>query len=307
MNDEHVSVPLLYRLSDLMADELATFRERWTEMPEERRYIIVRHLADITEENFEVDFSDVFAHCLQDNAAPIREAALDGLWDTERVNLISPIVDVMEHDPSVKVRMMAAATLGHYVLLAEWGQIPAARVEKVVNALLAELENKATAVQVRRAALESLGAASHPKVPALIEDAYENGDLEMQLSAVFAMGRSADNRWLPIVLDEMGSPYEEMRLEAARAAGGIGDTEAADDLVDLTADDDLEVRLAAVTALGQIGGDQARQALERLAEDPDAEELYDAVDEALEEFDWLGGEVYLMDWEPDDEDDMTTL
>ena len=38
----------------------------------------------------------------------------------------------------------------------------------------------------RRAALEALGAASDPRVPALIANAYDSGDVDMMLSAVFA-------------------------------------------------------------------------------------------------------------------------
>ena len=40
---------------------------------------------------------------------------------------------------------------------------------------------------------------------------------ELQLSALFAMGTSADPRWLPILVDEMESPNSDMRAEAARA------------------------------------------------------------------------------------------
>jgi HEAT repeat protein len=300
-SDEQVSIPLLYSLSDLGPGELEQFCALWPRLNEERRRIVVRHLADITEENYLVDFSDVFAFCLEDGTAAVRMASLDGLWDTERVTLIDPILRMMQSDPHIKVRSLAAATLGHFILMAEWGQIPAESVEPAINALVETAEDEEIAPQIRRAALESLGAAPHPRVPELIEKAYDGADLDMQLSALFAMGRSADRRWLPIVLDEMSSPVDEMRLEAARASGGIGHSDAVPELAELALSDDLEVRLAAVTALGQIGSDRAGEVLQGLAEDPDAAEMHDAVDEALEELSWLGGgvDLSLYQWEAD--------
>ena len=39
------------------------------------------------------------------------------------------------------------------------------------------------------------------------------------ISAVHAMGRSADPDWLPTIIEEMHSDDSEMRFEAATAAG----------------------------------------------------------------------------------------
>jgi len=214
--DEQILVHRLYRLSDLTTDDLERFCDRWPQIEEDRRRIIVRHLADITEENFHVDFSDIFAFCLADTSAAVRMASLDGLWDTERLALISPILDLMESDPSVEVRSLAAATFGHFVLLAEWGQIPDDKVAPVIETLVDLLDNAETLEPVKRAAIESIGAATHPRVPGLLERAYNSHDLAMQTSSLFAMGRSADSRWLSYIIEKMSSPYEELRIEAAR-------------------------------------------------------------------------------------------
>jgi len=292
--DEQLPIHLLYRLTDLTADEMAEFNRRWPEIPAERRRVIVRHLADISEENFVVDFAPIFAQCFKDSSAPVRVAALDGLWDATHVPLVRPIIDMMQHDESVEVRAAAAAALAHYVLLAEWGELPVAISPPIVDALLAEYKKKETAVPVKRAALEALGAASHPHIDSLIEEAYESDDFAMQLSAVFAMGSSANNRWLPTILDEMSNPAAAMRVEAARAAGAMGSSDVIDDLANLTVDEELDVRLTAVTALGQIGGEAAQRILVDLADDPESEELHEAVDEALEELTWMAGDLKLM-------------
>lgn len=295
-----VPIYLLYRLSDMTAEEMAEFNRHWPDVPAERRRVIVRHLADISEDNFVVDFTPVFAHCFADPAPPVRAAALDGLWDSTNVSLVRLIIEMMQHDDSVEVRAAAAAALAHYVLMAQWGELPATISPPIVKALLAEYEKAETAAPIKRAALEALGAANHPRVGALIEEAYESDDFDMQLSAVFAMGSSANSRWLPTVLDEMGNPSPAMRVEAARAAGAIGDSDAVEELANLTVDEDLDVRLTAVTALGQIGGDVAHRVLLDLADDPESEDLHDAVDEALEELPWMGGELSLMSWDDDD-------
>jgi HEAT repeat protein len=209
---------------------------------------------------------------------------------------------MMQQDDDLAVRAAAAACLGHFVLMAEWGQIEYAVGERVVAALSETYEHPATAENVRRASLESLGSSADPRVAQYIQDAYRSGGEQLQMSAVFAMGRSADNRWTSTIMQEMENPDWEMRLEAARAAGGIGSSDAVDRLIELLDDDFFEVRLAAVGALGQIGSDQAYEALAMRLDDEQAYDLHDAIEDAIDEIEWLGGELdlSLFEWDEDD-------
>jgi len=100
------------------------------------------------------------------------------------------------------------------------------------------------------------------------------------------MGSSADPRWLPILLDEMESPYEEIRLEAVRAAGNIGDSQAIPRLAELAYDDSEEVAVAAIAALGEIGGEQAGELLTAMVDDSELEELHEIIHEVFEESTW---------------------
>ncbi|HOU41981.1 MAG TPA: HEAT repeat domain-containing protein [Promineifilum sp.] len=301
-NGDDVPVHLIYRLSDMEMAEFNQFQRAWASVDEARRAAIVRHMAEIAEENTLIDFTPVFAYLFDDKYASVRQGALDGVWDTTDPALIRPIINLLQTDPSVVVRAAAARALAHYVLLAEWGQIAPGVVTPIVDALLAEYEQPKANEEVKRAALEALASANHPRVPELIRNAYEDGSNEMQLSALFAMGLNADDRWLSIVSDEMESPSADFRAEAARAAGAIGNPEAIDGLEQLLHDEDVEVAIAAVYALGQIGSERATELLNRLADDPAYEDLYDAIDEALEEMDWMGGEFDLLAL-PDDEDE----
>lgn len=303
--DEQVDIALLYRLSDVSESELAQFAQQWPTVDPERRRVIVRHLADISEENFVVDFTEVFAHGLRDSHAPVQVAALDGIWDSDNTALIPAIIDLLPPPQPVEVQTAAARALAHYVLMAEWGELPQRIQPPIVEALLTVYDAPATAVSVRRAALEALGAAAHPRVPHLITTAYDSGEHGMQVSALFAMGSSADPRWLSTVMAEMESPYPEMRAEAARAAGAIGRSDPIDLLDELVIDDADEVRTAAIVALGQIGGDRAYEILARLLEDDRYEPYFDLIEESLEESMWLSGEMSLlsMDGEDDEDDD----
>ncbi|MCA9917223.1 MAG: HEAT repeat domain-containing protein [Anaerolineales bacterium] len=303
---EPLPIADLYRLSDMAEADAAAFWAGWTAVSDDRRQAIVRHLADIVEDNFIVDFAPIFVSSLQDAHPEVRVAALDGLWDSTDLKLIAPLTKMMQEDADVQVQAAAAGSLGHYVLLAEWGQLPERILPNLVKAMLAVYETVETAVPVRRVLLEGLGAADDPRVPDLIVEAYESGDPAMQMSAIFAMGNSADRRWSATVLGEMESPYEEMRAEAARAAGVIGNSDFVPQLAALAYDEDLAVQTAAITALGQIGGDEVQRILAEMLDDPEIEaddELLEVVEAAIEEAAMMAGDFDFGDFLFDDDDD----
>ena len=247
--EEKISIPLLFHLSDLDEAQLAAFESQWAQISVERRRIVARHLADLTEENFQVDFLGVLQHFLQDADPQVRIAGLDGLWDTTSSRVVTQIINILHDDESEDVRVSAAGALAHFIVMGEWGQIARPVKERIVTALLAQWDG-APPPLVRRAVLEALGAADHPRVPGLIAAAYDSGEPDMQLSAVFAMGNSADERWLPTILQEMENYDEAMRIEAARAAGGIGRSDSVPQLAELIYDDNDEVAVAAIVAIG---------------------------------------------------------
>jgi HEAT repeat protein len=301
---ESVTVYRLYQLSDMSYEDLDKFTAIWQDLDDERRRIVLRHLADISEGDYQVDYCEVFAHCLADPSPPVRIAALDGLWDSERISLIEPILEMAQYDPDMEVRRLAAANLGHYIILGEWDVISLKHTEPIIEILLSIFEDDNSDPPVRRAALESISSNPHEKIPGLIEQAYDSGDSKMQVSAIFAMGQSADPRWLSIIQDEMQSPYEDMRIEAVRAAGSIGKSELISDVTDLIMDDDLEVALAAIAALGEIGTQLGQKILLDMADDPDMEELHQAIGEALEQLSWLDDDFDFgrHDWENNSDD-----
>ncbi|GAB4277550.1 MAG: hypothetical protein Kow0080_28620 [Candidatus Promineifilaceae bacterium] len=298
LKDETLSVSSLFSLTDMNSESLALFEQRWPEADDLRRQEIARHLADITEENFVVEFTPVFRHLLQDPLPAVRLAALDGLWDCTNIQMVRPIIELMQTDSDTGVRAAAASTLAHYVLMAEWGQLPKRILPRIEEALLAEIDRPNPDTAVFRAALEALGSSSHERVPAIIEQAYHHDLDDIRLSAIFAMGASADRRWVPIIIQELTSPSMSFRAEAARAAGSIGSSDFLTYLQKIIAEDDDDVALVAVEAVGLIGGDLAKEILQGVLNDADAEMLHEAADEAIEEMGWLdsGLDLSLLDF-----------
>ena len=80
-DSQPLSVAKLYALSNLDGADLARVQAAWPRLLDERRRATIRHLVDIAETNFEVNFGPVFRLALNDSDAEVREAALDGLWE----------------------------------------------------------------------------------------------------------------------------------------------------------------------------------------------------------------------------------
>jgi HEAT repeat protein len=180
--------------------------------------------------------------------------------------------------------------LGRFILLGELEKIRPKPRRLAYTALLRALQAENEHTEVQRRELESLAYVCNETVVASIRKAYGSLSEKLRISAVFAMGRSADTRWGQQVQQELFSTNPEMRYEAARACGELQLSEAVDMLEELTEDADAEVQQAAIWALGQVGGDKAREILERCCRVED-EAIRSAAEAAIEEFEFLHGDL----------------
>jgi len=281
---------LLYHLSKLEAEPAEHLREVWRDLPVEVRQRLTKRLVELAEADFEVDFGAVFRIGLTDENADVRTAAIEGLWEDEDVRLVPFLAAALREDEALAVRTAAGASLGRFVLLGELEKIRPEPHAQAYEALLAACQDTAEHVDVRRRALESLAYASDEAVAKLIGEAHDNPEEKGRISAVFAMGRSADSRWARRVCQELVSPNPELRYEAARASGELQLSGAVPDLEELADDADLEVQEAALWALGQIGGEKAQQILERYCNAQD-EATRTAAEAALDELEFLHGHL----------------
>jgi HEAT repeat protein len=302
----------LYLFSDLSRADLSALEAAWPEVSVARRRSVMQDLGEIGEANYEVRFDSVFELGLDDEDEDVRTTAIQNLWESESPKLMAPFIDLLQNDPSAQVRAAAASALGRFVYLGEIEEIRAAQLHRVEAALLAVIQG-ADELEVRRRALEAMAFSSREDVPPLIEQAYHSDEPLMKVSAVFAMGRSADDRWETLVLKELESARPEVRFEAVRASGELELPGAVDALKTLLYDADTQVREAAIWGLGQIGGNEARTALMDVLDETEDEGERDYIQEALDNLafhdDML--ELSMLDFEDDDfaddEDDEFSL
>jgi HEAT repeat protein len=275
-------VSKLVNLSDLSREEMQTFGSAWGAIDVARRRQIVEMLVELAEDNFELDYNEIFRLCLGDGDGEVRAKAIEGLSECEERSLLDPLIGLLLGDLDDSVRAAAAAALGTFAMLAEFGELPAHDAEKVEKALLTAFNNKKEQIDVRRRALEAISMLSKPQVEDMIRQAYQSDSLEFRASALCAMGRTCNSDWLSILLQELGSPYPQLRFEAARACAELEAEEAVPRLIELIQDSDAQVQVSAIDALGRIGGREAKQALQECLDSAD-DALGQAAEGALDE------------------------
>ena len=272
----------LSRLSNLGREELATFRKAWPATSRERRQQVIQALLQLSEENTDLNFRDVFFCCLADGEEEVRAAAIEGLWDDESCALLERLLVVAVDDPSARVRCQALLTLSRFTYLIETADRWEEYRERTQRILLSIWNEAGGPLEVRRRAIEALGyLSSVPGVEESIVQAYSAPGREMRASAIHAMGHHLAERWRPAIERELASPDPEMRFEAAQASGEMAEPSFVPHLASLLEDEDHEVARAAIWALGEIGGPQARRLLEHCLEETAEEDLREAAEEAL--------------------------
>jgi HEAT repeat protein len=260
-----LSHTMLAGLSSLDAAGLAQFAAVWPGLPPERRRQIAARLGEINENNLELCFDDLFRYLVDDSEAAVRKSAIDGLWCSEEPDLIDPLIQRLQKDPSPEVQAAAAATLGRFIILGQDKKLTPRQMERVTQTLLARLEETGLPVDLKRRLLEAVAPLDTVAVKKAIVDAYQSGDPGLQISALFAMGENCQRAWLPLLVKELASPRAEMRFEAAGALGKLEEAEAVPFLARLIGDPDVDIRMAALQALGKTGGNEARAILEETA------------------------------------------
>ena len=280
-SDEEPKFSQLLQLADLESDQVGEFKSAWPSVPEVRRRQVVESLLELSEENLELDFTDVFVTCLSDGDDEVREAATRGLSTSEDRTVIRPLVKLLMEDTSVPVRAAAAVALNNFATMAMDGKLITRDEDRIRVALLATIGREDEFLEVKRRAIETVAGLRPPGIVEIIEDAFDSGSLELKQSAIYAMGQTSSEEWLPIILEEMQHESPAIRFEAANSVGLLGDEGIVPELTELLEDDDLEVRLAAVKALGVVGGPMAKRVLQACL-DYDDESLEEAARAALE-------------------------
>jgi len=275
---------LLYAFSDLEQQECTQLLEVWEQIPLQRRRALMDDLSEMAERDDLMLFEEVGRIALEDSDPQVKVSAIDLLFQAEDTRLLPKFLSLLKEHESADVRAAAANVLGPYVYMGEFDRIHAEQLRRVENALLKAHHEDASEL-VRRRALESLGYSSRNEVPDLVRAAYATQETTWLESALFAMGKSADEQWKDLVLAHLKDENLLVRLQAVHAAGELGLAGARASLLRVLERefDITDLRREAVWALGQIGGEGVEKALDRLLERLDDDEDIDLVEEALDQ------------------------
>jgi HEAT repeat protein len=313
-NSKPFSPTMLHRFSDISEEDLAELKAAWQNVNPNRRVALLEDLEELAETDTLVSFDDLAMFALKDPDARARAIGIRLLWESDDRRLIPIFIGIMKNDNDEVVRASAAAALGMFVYIGELESIPAESLQNVENHLLAVYQGSDTPL-VRRRALESLGFSSRNEVPDIIRKAYTSGNKEWIASALFAMGRSADEDWADYIVAMLDNIEPDIQIEAVRAAGQLELISAREPLLNMLEEDDLldeDVRAAVIWSLSQIGGPGVREALSQLSEASEDDEEEEYIDMAIDNlslaegvvgFDILG----LKDLEKDDLDTIIDL
>lgn len=283
--DESEDIPYRYltEFSDIEPASLKSLLETWPRIGLERKLLLLDQLNTLANEDTLVSFDDLGRALLTDTEPQVRIRAMRLLVECEDVRLVPIYIDTVTKDNALAVRAEAATMLGIFVQLGEFEDIPA-NVHHQIEDILLEVFNGKDEASVRRRALEALGFSSRVEVPVLIESAFKRQDPDWQASAIFAMGRSNDERWADKVLRMMVSEDRRIRLAAVQASGELGLALARPILLRLLEEEDDEIIAgAAIWSLSQIGGEDVRLYLQNLldkVEDDDEQAAF--LEEALD-------------------------
>jgi len=280
----------LKQFSGLLAEDIQRLTAVWGNLPVDVRRGTVRAWNALAIEDFEMDFSAAFRIAMHDEDAEVRAAAISGMDEDEDARLIPQLSEILERDTAAAVRAAAARALAHFVLMGELDKILPRFFEIACTALVKAHGNLEEDLDVRRHALEALAYTNLHGTPEMIKAAYAHPEEKMRISAVLAMGRSADKRWAKIVCQELFNPLPEMRYEATYACGELALPEAVPTLIELVEDVNIDIQQMALWALGQIGGKQAQRTLEKYV-DSDNPILRLAAHNALEELEFFHGDL----------------
>lgn len=294
--------------SDIAPLELKTLLDVWPRVKPDRKLSLLKRLETLAESDTLVNYDDFACALLHDPDANVRIHALRLLDECENLKLVPAYLELLKNDPDANVRAEAANALNLFVDLGELEEIPEETYGEIQAALLESARGEKEA-KVRRRALESLGWSSNPEVVELIESAFD-GNIDWQVSALTAMGRSADDRWEDRVLRSLLEDNVKVRKVAVQSAGMLAFKSARLPLLRmLESEEDGDVVGAAIWSLSQIGGEDVQTYLETLLDQTEDEDMIAFLEEALDNLAFTEDldRFELMSFDPDDLDDLDDL
>lgn len=278
-----ISSTIQYGLSDLLPEDEVKVSQVWDALPSSYKHMMIEALTHSSETNFELTYRFVGFLGLKDESALVRAAAIDLLWEDESSELMQMLLNIIRQDNSATVQASALSALGRFILLGEYDEISRTLATEAQQLTLKMYKDHQQSIEVRRRALEAIANSSLPQKDSLIREAYNSDNHLLKVSAVFSMGRTCDEKWQDVLIEELQGNDHELIYEAIRASGEIQLESSIEHLKHFIISDDREIQMMSVWALGEIGGKYAMELLSSLEEQTDDDELLDIISEAIDE------------------------
>ena len=300
---------LLYQFSDLSTSEQNTLANCWSKVPLQRRQTFLQDLVSLAENDPVLMYEAVARIALDDEDTDVCISAIDLLFDSEDRHLIPIYLRLLaDQTRSEALRAAVANALGPYVYMGEVEKIRAEVLHEIEETLL-RAYNEDVSELVRRRALEALGYSSREEIPAMLRKAAAMRDDLWLESAMFAMGRSADEQWEARVLENLEHENLAVRIQAVHAAGELALKKARRNLlraIDLVDDDELRHEI--IWALAQIGGEGVERKLDALLAAAEDDEESAFLEEAMEMLNFTEGgdemELISVPWDQEEAEEL---
>ena len=274
---------LLHYFSDIQPEDRRVLANAWRAVPASRRITLMQDLVELAETDHLLMFEDIGRIALEDEEGECKVSGISLLLEAEDPKLVPSFTRLMADlkEPEF-VRAAAANALGFYVYLGELEELMPELLHTIEDALLSAYKNDPSELAQRRA-LESLGYSCREEVPALLRQAAAREKTEWLESALFAMGKSADNQWESLVMEHIDDDNLDVRGQAIHAAGELALSAARSRLLrQVDRESDEYLRSEMIWALSQIGGEGIEEKFEAMLAKTDDDEEYNLLEEALD-------------------------
>ncbi|HUH96113.1 MAG TPA: HEAT repeat domain-containing protein [Anaerolineales bacterium] len=281
--EKSLSRSALRGFSDIDPASLNALLEAWPRIAPGRKRLLLDELRILSDNDTLVSFDEVARALLNDRDPQVQAGAIRLLDECTDTKLIPIFLKILSGGQDAAPRAEAASALGRFVQLGELEELPKKTQRRIEDALLQKI-NGEDEVSVRRRALEAVAYSSRLEVATLIESAFQREDPDWQASALFAMGRSSDERWAEDVIPKIMDENPRVQLAAIEAAGELGVTAARELLLKMLEEEenDDSVVNAAIWSLSQIGGEDARIFIESLIDQTDDDDQVGFLEQALD-------------------------
>ena len=290
-NDQPFPPKYLHAFSDITPENHKMIQEVWSKVDPIRKQKLYKDFVKLASTDTLVSFLDMGHLGIDDEDPVIRAASIRLLEYFDSLCHIDTLINMASNDTEEIVRETAVIFLGNFVYEGELMEIPEQDYAKILTFLFDKYASKDTEL-VRRRCLEAVSFSANETVPVMIKDALKKSQ-PWVISAIFSMGRSANQMYKDEVLKFLADDDEEILFEAVKAAGELNLAEARQPILAMIAtpafEEDEIFRETVIWALSEIGGDNVAEALNILLEKCEDEEEAEFLTTALENLELTEG------------------